>query len=361
MTDIIDLIIFFGGALSLMLALGQLVKPRRSGRNLLLAILLATAGVIQLQQYYTIAYLQTVIVIGEQPIRFAKFLIGPVIYFYYRLVFVRDSTFHAYYPVHLLPVLLSVALYSLLLLYCPASSQQGPALCEMVKSYRLFFWYHLGGIILLFIYLIYLSIKLGIMAMIINKVRDPGTKIAVMAVIVIVTELILLCISIYSESVFLARAAMMLIAVFIMAWFLISLRNPALNEAIHNEIRKKSYERSRTKNNNTELVARRIIELMEEERTYRDDQLTIQKLANQLKIPNHQLSDIINTSFKSNFNSLINRYRINEAVTMIKENPDCNILSVAYAVGFNSKSAFYDAFTRQTGTTPGQFKSKFVS
>ncbi len=132
--------------------------------------------------------------------------------------------------------------------------------------------------------------------------------------------------------------------------------DPAFSETVLNMIRKKSYERSRAKNNNTDIVSRRIIELMEEEAIYRDDQLTIQKLANLLEIPNHQLSDIINTSFKSNFNSFINRYRVNNAVAMIRENPDCNILSVAYAVGFNSKSVFYDAFTKQTGATPGQFK-----
>ena len=52
----------------------------------------------------------------------------------------------------------------------------------------------------------------------------------------------------------------------------------------------------------------------------------------------------------------MNRYRIEHAKRLLRESPDCNVLSVALDSGFNSKSAFHVAFRRSTGTTPSNFR-----
>jgi len=53
---------------------------------------------------------------------------------------------------------------------------------------------------------------------------------------------------------------------------------------------------------------------------------------------------------------IINQYRIKEAKKMLIEESERSVLSIAYAVGFNSKSSFYEAFSRFTGKTPVQYR-----
>jgi len=52
----------------------------------------------------------------------------------------------------------------------------------------------------------------------------------------------------------------------------------------------------------------------------------------------------------------VNRHRIEHAKRLLRESPDCNVLTIALDSGFNSKSAFHIAFRRSTGTTPSNFR-----
>nr|WP_319941269.1 helix-turn-helix domain-containing protein [Leptospira sanjuanensis] len=54
----------------------------------------------------------------------------------------------------------------------------------------------------------------------------------------------------------------------------------------------------------------------------------------------------------------MNRYRIAEAVSLLNENREQDILSICYFVGFNSKSSFNDSFRKITGKTPSQTRRK---
>jgi AraC-like DNA-binding protein len=62
-----------------------------------------------------------------------------------------------------------------------------------------------------------------------------------------------------------------------------------------------------------------------------------------------------------NFNTFINDFRIREAMNLMEENPDRNLLSIAFEVGFNSKSVFYDAFSRKTGLSPARYRKQLLS
>ena len=47
-------------------------------------------------------------------------------------------------------------------------------------------------------------------------------------------------------------------------------------------------------------------------------------------------------------------------VRCLVRDPERSVISVAYEVGFNSKSSFYDAFSRYTGVTPQTYRKKFL-
>jgi AraC-like DNA-binding protein len=88
---------------------------------------------------------------------------------------------------------------------------------------------------------------------------------------------------------------------------------------------------------------------------YKDSTLTLRKLAHELNLSQHHLSQIINEQTQGNYYDLLNQYRINEAKDLLLHS-EMNVINIAYEVGFNSKSSFYTEFKRQNNCTPGQFK-----
>ena len=105
----------------------------------------------------------------------------------------------------------------------------------------------------------------------------------------------------------------------------------------------------------------KLLHLLEEEKLYRQENITLMSLAKELDIPPRYLSQIVNERMNKNFRDLINGYRIEEAKTLLTAPPgkkDYSILEIAFEVGFNSKEVFNRSFKKYTGMTPTQFKRK---
>jgi AraC-like DNA-binding protein len=94
--------------------------------------------------------------------------------------------------------------------------------------------------------------------------------------------------------------------------------------------------------------------------SYKNPQLTIGLLAQEIDIPKRKLSELINDHYDQNFVDFINTYRINCAKHRLlnPNDPKETILEVMYEVGFNSKSSFHKAFKKKTGSTPAEYKSR---
>ncbi|MEM9077357.1 MAG: helix-turn-helix domain-containing protein [Bacteroidota bacterium] len=86
-------------------------------------------------------------------------------------------------------------------------------------------------------------------------------------------------------------------------------------------------------------------------------ELTIADLAKKLEVHPRRISMAINTSTGRNFNTYVNQFRIKKAKVLLKkkDKQDFSIEGIGNEVGFNSKSAFYSAFKRETGLTPTKF------
>lgn len=99
------------------------------------------------------------------------------------------------------------------------------------------------------------------------------------------------------------------------------------------------------------------LEACMDEQVYLDPDLTLPELAAKSHIPAVYVSQTLSQVFKCNFYQFINRRRIHFAQRLLTESNQ-SVLDVALAAGFNTRSAFYNAFKSQTGLTPGQYRSK---
>ncbi|MTI26262.1 helix-turn-helix domain-containing protein [Fulvivirga kasyanovii] len=104
-----------------------------------------------------------------------------------------------------------------------------------------------------------------------------------------------------------------------------------------------------------------MIRLFEEENIYRNPNLSRADIAERLGISVGYLSQIINEQSDKNIPDYLNYYRVEEVKKMLLD-PDFDqysLLAIGFEAGFNSKTAFYTAFKKETGTTPANFKKEF--
>jgi AraC-like DNA-binding protein len=97
--------------------------------------------------------------------------------------------------------------------------------------------------------------------------------------------------------------------------------------------------------------------LMKDEALYLDNELTLYDLAARLSTNTNYLSRAINETYKVNFNSYVNRLRIQKVIALMKEDNRDNysLWGMGQDVGFYSKSAFINAFKREKGLTPNEY------
>jgi AraC-like DNA-binding protein len=105
------------------------------------------------------------------------------------------------------------------------------------------------------------------------------------------------------------------------------------------------------------IIAALLQKCMTEQRPHLTNDLTLAGLAKIVGVSTHHLSQIINEQFGRNFFDFINQFRVQEAETLLLQTtPKMSILDIAMESGFNSKTAFYEAFKKRTGMTPTQFR-----
>ncbi|MEL6809805.1 MAG: helix-turn-helix transcriptional regulator [Bacteroidota bacterium] len=102
-----------------------------------------------------------------------------------------------------------------------------------------------------------------------------------------------------------------------------------------------------------------LMHLLEEEKIYRQNNISLAMVSERLGTTRHNTSQVINEHFGLNFFELINKYRIDEAKEILKndKNKNLNIIDVAYEVGFNNKVTFNKSFRKQLSLTPSQYLS----
>lgn len=100
------------------------------------------------------------------------------------------------------------------------------------------------------------------------------------------------------------------------------------------------------------VLSQKLEKLMLEKSLFKNPNLSLNDTAKELGISTHQLSQFLNNNIGKNFTTFVNEFRINEACEIMLSNEKLTLESIGYDVGFNSKSTFFAAFKKHTGTTP---------
>ncbi len=120
------------------------------------------------------------------------------------------------------------------------------------------------------------------------------------------------------------------------------------------------YQKSKLPKDLSELYFKKLLEHIEKNEVFKEPNLTLPELSDELNIPRNHLSYVINEYAGLNFYDFINTYRVEEAKKLLLEaaKDNINILKIAFESGFNSKSTFNKVFKKYTHLTPSEFRKK---
>lgn len=109
-----------------------------------------------------------------------------------------------------------------------------------------------------------------------------------------------------------------------------------------------------------ELFAR-IEYLMQTEGVYRQNDLTIERLAERLDTNRTYISRAINQQAGKTFSSYVNSYRIDEAVRRLSDvDDDTPLKALAQMLGYNHLQTFYTSFQSAIGMPPSKYREKLL-
>ena len=102
----------------------------------------------------------------------------------------------------------------------------------------------------------------------------------------------------------------------------------------------------------------KILDIVLFQKKYKDNSYSAKQLAEDLGTNTRYISAVVNVRFHMNYTSLVNKYRIEEAMALLTDRryQDLNMDDISSMVGFSNRQSFYAAFFRFNGITPREYK-----
>ena len=102
----------------------------------------------------------------------------------------------------------------------------------------------------------------------------------------------------------------------------------------------------------------KILQIIVMQKKYRDKDYSAKKLAEDLGTNTRYISAVVNVRFHMNYTSFVNKYRIDEAMTILvdKRYQDLRMEEVSDMVGFANRQSFYASDYRVVGITPREYR-----
>jgi YesN/AraC family two-component response regulator len=104
----------------------------------------------------------------------------------------------------------------------------------------------------------------------------------------------------------------------------------------------------------------KILDLILIQKKYKDKDYSAKKLAEDLGTNTRYISAVVNVRFHMNYTSFVNKFRIEEAMTLLvdKRYQDLNMEDISNMVGFSNRQSFYASFYKINGVTPREYKMR---
>ncbi len=196
------------------------------------------------------------------------------------------------------------------------------------------------------------------------------TLLMVLVVTFFLIENILLLINIQLSDKFNLSSAVVAISVYIIGYLGMGKSDIFINPKISRSMQElphlnvqlettdKKYSKSGLSPETAQAYVDELLAVMQEDKPYRDSDLTLPQLASRLGISTHNLSQALNSTLEQNFFDFVNSYRVNEVIESFKDpkQQHLKILALAFDAGFNSKTTFNSIFKKFTGKTPSEYR-----
>lgn len=124
-----------------------------------------------------------------------------------------------------------------------------------------------------------------------------------------------------------------------------------------------NFQETNLENDNEKHLLDQIQQLFESDKIYLDSELTIESLSTRLGVTRAVISKIVNQHIGCSFPTLLNHYRINEAIRLLTndETKNYKMEAISLMSGYNNRQVFHSAFKKETGLTPTEFKNVSMS
>lgn len=291
-----------------------------------------------------------------------SFLYGPVLYFYFKRI-TENHKFQKIDLVHLLPtlgfIIVFIPIYSL-------SAEEKLSLMLGVGQYEMHPYLDeitTIKIISLFVYG-YFTLRLYLKNAKKSAVTSPK-KVKLQRMIIIIHTVYAVSYLFYGinflrEGFADAASSVQFLAMSLMVLYVgyIAYANPQVLVGTVLALKKEviKYKNSGLTTSFSTELKQELVKLLEEEKVYRQNTIKLETIADRLGTTRHNASQVINEHFGLNFFELINKYRVEEAMELLRTNKDnLNIIDIAYEVGYNNKVTFNKSFKRFSNLTPSQF------
>ena len=106
----------------------------------------------------------------------------------------------------------------------------------------------------------------------------------------------------------------------------------------------------------------KILNVIVMQKKYKDKDYSAKKLAEDLATNTRYISAVVNVRFHMNYTSFVNKYRIEEAMSILVDRRyhHLRIEEVSDMVGFANRQSFYASFFKLMGITPKEYRAQHL-
>lgn len=134
-----------------------------------------------------------------------------------------------------------------------------------------------------------------------------------------------------------------------------ALKQPILEESDKAEPQRKPAKTYALATEQLQKIANKLSQAMKQDALYLEEDLSLKRLSDAISVSENQISETLSQFLNTNFFHYVNSFRVEQAKSLLLSTKN-QVTSIAYEVGFNSKSTFNTAFKKSTGFTPTGYR-----